>query len=141
MLARTIVARSVPRVFAARYSTKPTDGSVAQSKPFGKKEKAHEDEYIHRREVEELAKLRKQVSNLMELYVRMVLMIHPCKIEKKKKELVRLSLPNDFGALAHACPHRLSSSKYAKRLRMKRSKRRFGHRTACISGDRCLFQV
>ncbi|KAM6493177.1 hypothetical protein JOM56_011311 [Amanita muscaria] len=71
MLSRTIVARSVPRVFAARYSTKPTEGSVAQSKSFGKKEKAHEDEYIHRREVEELAKLRKQ-------------------IEKKKKELTEL---------------------------------------------------
>ncbi|KAH7103644.1 hypothetical protein BKA62DRAFT_696025 [Auriculariales sp. MPI-PUGE-AT-0066] len=34
------------------------EGSVAQSSGFSKKEKAHEDQYVHDKEVEKLRKLR-----------------------------------------------------------------------------------
>ncbi|KIJ18123.1 hypothetical protein PAXINDRAFT_167398 [Paxillus involutus ATCC 200175] len=46
-------------------------GSVAQSKEFGKKERAHEDEYARRHEAELLRKLK-------------------AEIEAKKKELAEL---------------------------------------------------
>jgi hypothetical protein len=82
MLARITVARRMPRAFVAHYSVR-AEGSVAQSKTFNKKEKAHEDEYIHRQEMDKLNKLQKQ-------------------IEKKKKELddlekVRADLENGAG--------------------------------------------
>ncbi|KAK2465509.1 hypothetical protein APHAL10511_002401 [Amanita phalloides] len=64
MLTRTIVARRIPQIFAVRYSSSSSDspaGSVARSKGFNKKEKAHEDEYIHRHELEQIAKMKKQI--------------------------------------------------------------------------------
>ncbi|PFH50359.1 hypothetical protein AMATHDRAFT_61176 [Amanita thiersii Skay4041] len=61
MLARFTAARRLPQLFAVRYSSSQVEGSVAKSKEFSKKEKAHEDEYIHRHEMEQLAKMRKQI--------------------------------------------------------------------------------
>ncbi|KIM41952.1 hypothetical protein M413DRAFT_445148 [Hebeloma cylindrosporum] len=73
MLSRIAIARRVPRAFAApvRMFNGRTEGTVAQSKGFNKKEKAHEDEYIHRHEQEQLAKMK-------------------AEIEKKKQELETL---------------------------------------------------
>ncbi|KAF8637134.1 hypothetical protein AX17_003038 [Amanita inopinata Kibby_2008] len=61
MLARITAARRIPQAFVARYSTSQKEGSVAQDKAFSKKERAHEDEYIHRHEMEQLAKMKKQI--------------------------------------------------------------------------------
>ncbi|KAF5329261.1 hypothetical protein D9619_009014 [Psilocybe cf. subviscida] len=60
------IARRLPRAFAApaRFYTVGgrSEGSVAQSKgSFSKKEKAHEDQFIHKHEQEQLAKLRAQI--------------------------------------------------------------------------------
>ncbi|PPQ83931.1 hypothetical protein CVT25_000676 [Psilocybe cyanescens] len=57
-------ARRLPRavgVSARLYTTGRTEGSVAQSKGFNKKEKAHEDQFVHAHEMEQLAKLRAQI--------------------------------------------------------------------------------
>ncbi|EDR09691.1 uncharacterized protein LACBIDRAFT_319042 [Laccaria bicolor S238N-H82] len=59
--ARISVARRLPTVFVARYTDGRVEGTVAQSKGFSKKEKAHEDEYIHRHEMELLQKMKKQI--------------------------------------------------------------------------------
>jgi len=58
-------------MLSVRYNSGPA-GSVAQSKGFSKKEKAHEDEFIHRQEMAKLEKMKKE-------------------IEKKKQELDKLS--------------------------------------------------
>ncbi|KAH7882206.1 hypothetical protein F5I97DRAFT_437088 [Phlebopus sp. FC_14] len=73
MIAR--IARRAPSSLAGRaafvrYTSSVKEGSVAQSKEFGKKEKAHEDEYARRHEAELLRKLK-------------------AEIEAKKQELVR----------------------------------------------------
>ncbi|KAF8153985.1 hypothetical protein B0H34DRAFT_719918 [Crassisporium funariophilum] len=61
MLSRILAARRLPRTFAVRaYSDSRSEGSVAQSKAFNKKEKAHEDQYIHQHELEQLKKLKAQ---------------------------------------------------------------------------------
>ncbi|TFK68001.1 hypothetical protein BDN72DRAFT_898506 [Pluteus cervinus] len=63
MLAR-IAARRVPRLATAvpmRFKSSGVEGSVAQSREFGKKEKAHEDQYVHQHEVAQLKKLREQI--------------------------------------------------------------------------------
>ncbi|KAF8968740.1 hypothetical protein BDZ97DRAFT_1789779 [Flammula alnicola] len=64
MLSRISAARRLPRAFAAPvrlYTIGRTEGSVAETKSFGKKEKAHEDQYVHKHEVEQLAKLKEQI--------------------------------------------------------------------------------
>ncbi|KAF8646263.1 hypothetical protein AX16_007303 [Volvariella volvacea WC 439] len=63
MLAARTIARRVPRlaVVPARYKSSQVEGSVARSREFGKKEKAHEDEYVHRHEQELLRKLKAQI--------------------------------------------------------------------------------
>ncbi|KAG6829232.1 hypothetical protein H0H92_005234 [Tricholoma furcatifolium] len=63
MLARISALRTIPRVVVVpvRYQSGPTEGSVAKSREFGKKEKAHEDEYVHRHEMELLKKMREQI--------------------------------------------------------------------------------
>ncbi|KAF9546252.1 hypothetical protein CPC08DRAFT_379804 [Agrocybe pediades] len=62
MLSRISAVRAVPRAFATRsYVTGRTEGSVAQSKGFNKKEKAHEDQYVLQHEREQLEKLRAQI--------------------------------------------------------------------------------
>ncbi|KAG2005744.1 hypothetical protein CC2G_002124 [Coprinopsis cinerea AmutBmut pab1-1] len=43
------------------YSLGRSEGSVAQSREFGKKEKAHEDQYVKRHEAEQLAKLKASI--------------------------------------------------------------------------------
>jgi len=43
------------------FSNVYSEGSVARSKGFNKKEKAHEDEYTRRHEREQLEKLRKEI--------------------------------------------------------------------------------
>ncbi|EIM84399.1 uncharacterized protein STEHIDRAFT_123206 [Stereum hirsutum FP-91666 SS1] len=43
---------------AKRFTSSFKEGSTASSKEFGKKEKAHEDQYIHQHEAEKLKKLR-----------------------------------------------------------------------------------
>ncbi|KAF8890706.1 hypothetical protein BD779DRAFT_243636 [Infundibulicybe gibba] len=62
MLSRLSVRRA-PRftAIALRYSSSQVEGSVAQSKGFNKKEKAHEDEYARRHEAELLKKMREQI--------------------------------------------------------------------------------
>ncbi|KAF8064218.1 hypothetical protein FPV67DRAFT_1504016 [Lyophyllum atratum] len=64
MLARFTAVRAVPRLafVPVRYATSGTEGSVAHgSKSFKAKEKAHEDEYIHRHEMELLAKMKEEI--------------------------------------------------------------------------------
>jgi hypothetical protein len=78
MLAR-ISFRQVPlaaRVYARSYTSSFREGSVAASKEFGKKEKAHEDQYIKREERRKLEKIRAEV-------------------EKKKAELAELQRQHD----------------------------------------------
>ncbi|KAF4588636.1 hypothetical protein EYR40_010189 [Pleurotus pulmonarius] len=62
MLARLAVRR-VPRVTVAsvRFSSSLKEGSVAQSREFSKKEKAHEDQYIRQHEQQLLQKLRDSI--------------------------------------------------------------------------------
>ncbi|KAG5643186.1 hypothetical protein DXG03_001390 [Asterophora parasitica] len=67
MLSRISVVRSAPRLFVVpvRYKTSSVEGSVAQSKGFSKKEKAHEDEYVHRHELELLQKIRNEGPSML----------------------------------------------------------------------------
>ncbi|KAH7922511.1 hypothetical protein BV22DRAFT_1037407 [Leucogyrophana mollusca] len=46
---------------ARRYTSSVKEGSVAQSKGFSKKEKAHEDEYARKHEAELLRKLKNEI--------------------------------------------------------------------------------
>ncbi|KAG2076033.1 hypothetical protein BDR04DRAFT_814218 [Suillus decipiens] len=60
----TVIARRVPltRIVLSRaYTSSIREGSVAQSKGFSKKEKAHEDEYARKHEAELLRKLKAEV--------------------------------------------------------------------------------
>ncbi|KAJ7041143.1 hypothetical protein C8F04DRAFT_1080362 [Mycena alexandri] len=78
MLSRLSAIRRVPQLSAAtkRFTSSLKEGSVAQSKGFSEKEKAHENEYIHRSEAEKLRKLR-------------------AEIERKKNELDDLQKEHD----------------------------------------------
>ncbi|KAI0052456.1 hypothetical protein FA95DRAFT_1601824 [Auriscalpium vulgare] len=55
---RRIAVRSLPM---RTYTTSVKDGSVASSREFGKKEKAHEDQYARKHEREQLEKLKKEI--------------------------------------------------------------------------------
>ncbi|KIJ61215.1 hypothetical protein HYDPIDRAFT_31519 [Hydnomerulius pinastri MD-312] len=63
----TLVARRASSTLAARaalvrsYTSSVKEGSVAQSKGFSKKEKAHEDEYARRHEADLLRKLKAEI--------------------------------------------------------------------------------
>ncbi|PPQ65466.1 hypothetical protein CVT24_010797 [Panaeolus cyanescens] len=60
------VARRVPRTFVAPvrlYTIGRSEGSVAESRGFSKKEKAHEDQYVKQHEREQIEKLRKQIAD------------------------------------------------------------------------------
>ncbi|KAJ6615375.1 hypothetical protein B0H10DRAFT_2041137 [Mycena sp. CBHHK59/15] len=72
MLSRIAAVRRLPQLATAprRFTSSLKEGSVAQSKGFSEKEKAHENEYARRHEAQQLQKLR-------------------AEIEKKKTELVR----------------------------------------------------
>jgi len=50
-------APTLSQVSKALYSTSGKDGSVAQSREFNKKEKAHEDFYVRQREEAQMRKL------------------------------------------------------------------------------------
>ncbi|KAL4077609.1 hypothetical protein J3A83DRAFT_4368940 [Scleroderma citrinum] len=63
-----MLARVSPTLYARRlslamrtYSTGRSEGSVAQTREFGKKEKAHEDEYARRHDAELLRKLKADI--------------------------------------------------------------------------------
>ncbi|KAJ2915357.1 hypothetical protein MD484_g5084, partial [Candolleomyces efflorescens] len=61
---RTVAARRVVSrvpVAARSYTIGRSEGSVAESRGFNKKEKAHEDQYVHKHEAEQIAKLRAQI--------------------------------------------------------------------------------
>ncbi|KAI9511234.1 hypothetical protein F5148DRAFT_1172797 [Russula earlei] len=72
MLARTSLRQIslAAKPSARRYTSSIKEGSVAASREFGKKEKAHEDQYIKQTERRKLEKLK-------------------AEMEKKKAELVR----------------------------------------------------
>ncbi|PAV15588.1 INH1 subunit of the mitochondrial F1F0 ATP synthase [Pyrrhoderma noxium] len=57
--ARISAARRVPAF--ARLARFYSEGDVARSKEFSKKEKAHEDQFIHQLEKEQLKKLKAQI--------------------------------------------------------------------------------
>ncbi|KAJ7260883.1 hypothetical protein B0H12DRAFT_1106877 [Mycena haematopus] len=59
-----------------RFTSSLKEGSVAQSKGFSEKERAHENEYAHRQEVQQLEKLK-------------------AEIERKKSELNQLQAQHD----------------------------------------------
>jgi len=59
------------RASACSYTSSTKDGSVASSREFGKKEKAHEDQYIRASERKKLEKIK-------------------AEMEKKKSELAEL---------------------------------------------------
>ncbi|KAF8736348.1 hypothetical protein AX14_000461 [Amanita brunnescens Koide BX004] len=62
MLARTIVARRIPQMLSVRHNSGSYAGSVAQSQGFGRKEKAHEDEFVHRQELAKLQKMKEEIA-------------------------------------------------------------------------------
>jgi len=64
------------RVSARSYTTSAREGSVAASREFGKKEKAHEDQYIKKEERRKIEKLKE-------------------KMDKKKAELAALQKEHD----------------------------------------------
>jgi len=64
------------RVSTRSYTSSARDGSVAASREFGKKEKAHEDQYIKKEERRKLEKIKE-------------------KMEKKKYELAELQKEHD----------------------------------------------
>ncbi|KAJ7160874.1 hypothetical protein C8R46DRAFT_1105801 [Mycena filopes] len=78
MLSRLSALRRVPQLTAAskRFTSSLKEGSVAQSKGFSEKERAHENEYVRRTEAEKLKKLR-------------------AEIERKKNELDDLQKEHD----------------------------------------------
>ncbi|KAJ7619457.1 hypothetical protein FB45DRAFT_1033312 [Roridomyces roridus] len=73
MFSRITAARRLPQIITVpkRFTSSINEGSVASSKDFGRKEKAHEDQYTRARETELLKKMR-------------------AEIDKKKSELERL---------------------------------------------------
>ncbi|KAH8822795.1 hypothetical protein DL96DRAFT_1619275 [Flagelloscypha sp. PMI_526] len=74
MLSRFVVRapRIAPRTVATvRWTSSTKEGSTAQSREFGSREKAQEDMYVRERQKQVLAKLREE-------------------IEKKKNELAAL---------------------------------------------------
>ncbi|KAJ7468692.1 hypothetical protein FB451DRAFT_1257021 [Mycena latifolia] len=87
MLCRISAVRRLPQlaVVPRRFTSSLNEGSVAQSKGFSEKEKAHENEYARRHEAQLLAKMR-------------------ADIEKKKTELEQLQKEHD-AELAKASKH------------------------------------
>ncbi|KAF8229389.1 hypothetical protein L208DRAFT_178208 [Tricholoma matsutake] len=61
MLARLAAVRRVPRLIVVPMRYNSSDGSVAQSKEFGRKERAHEEQYAHQQEIELLHKMKDQI--------------------------------------------------------------------------------
>ncbi|KIY48563.1 hypothetical protein FISHEDRAFT_73531 [Fistulina hepatica ATCC 64428] len=63
MLSRLSVARRVPQslAFARSYTTSGSDGSVAQDHAWKGKERAAEDQFARRHEVELLEKMRREI--------------------------------------------------------------------------------
>lgn len=59
-IARRLPAATTP-MLGRGFSNVYSEGSVAQSKGFNKKEKAHEDQYTRKHEREQLEKLRKEI--------------------------------------------------------------------------------
>ncbi|KAF5347298.1 hypothetical protein D9756_009891 [Leucocoprinus leucothites] len=72
MLARLTATRRLPQILSVRYSSGIRDqGSVAHSKEFSKKEKAHEDQFVRQHEQEQIRKLREKINKKQaELVVR-----------------------------------------------------------------------
>jgi len=64
------------RASTRSYTSSSKEGSVAASREFGKKEKAHEDQYIKREERRKLEKIR-------------------AEMERKKVELAELQKEHD----------------------------------------------
>ncbi|KAF7760028.1 hypothetical protein Agabi119p4_11723 [Agaricus bisporus var. burnettii] len=62
MLARLTAARRLPRVLGVRFANTRAEGSVAQSREFSKKEKAHEDQFIREHERQQIKKLQEQIN-------------------------------------------------------------------------------
>ncbi|KAF8491956.1 hypothetical protein JB92DRAFT_3147569 [Gautieria morchelliformis] len=62
----TRLARVPTFAVLARRAYSDYPGSVAQSQGFGKKEKAHEDQYARQKEMEELKKIREQLKLMAE---------------------------------------------------------------------------
>ncbi|KAJ7145777.1 hypothetical protein C8R44DRAFT_755849 [Mycena epipterygia] len=63
MLSRISIARRLPQLAAAprRFASSVKEGSVAQSKGFSEKERAHENEYARRHETQQLQKMRAEI--------------------------------------------------------------------------------
>ncbi|KAK7029858.1 INH1 subunit of the mitochondrial F1F0 ATP synthase [Favolaschia claudopus] len=78
MFSRLTVVRRLPQLTATskRFTSSLREGSVAQSKGFSEKERAHENEYARRQEAQVLEKLK-------------------AEIERKKTELDQLQAQHD----------------------------------------------
>ncbi|KAK7055084.1 INH1 subunit of the mitochondrial F1F0 ATP synthase [Favolaschia claudopus] len=78
MFSRLSVVRRLPQLTATskRFTSSLKEGSVAQSKGFSEKERAHENEYARRQEAQVLEKLK-------------------AEIERKKTELDQLQAQHD----------------------------------------------
>lgn len=62
MLVRLTTVRRLPQTLGVRlFSSIRPEGSVAQSKEFSKKERAHEDQFIRQHEQEQLRKLKADI--------------------------------------------------------------------------------
>ncbi|KAG6832573.1 hypothetical protein H0H87_001229 [Tephrocybe sp. NHM501043] len=92
MLTRLTALRTIPRlaVVPARLKSSTVEGSVAQDKGFSKKEAAHENEYIHRHDIELLTKLKAEASAFTCSTSLVVDVSVFSKIEKKMLELDKL---------------------------------------------------
>ncbi|KAJ6476308.1 hypothetical protein C8R45DRAFT_1009558 [Mycena sanguinolenta] len=78
MFSRLTVVRRLPQltVTSKRFASSLKEGSVAQSKGFSEKERAHENEYARRHEAQQLEKIK-------------------AEIERKKTELNQLQAQHD----------------------------------------------
>ncbi|KAF9444947.1 hypothetical protein P691DRAFT_711101, partial [Macrolepiota fuliginosa MF-IS2] len=62
MLARLTATRRLPQLARVRFASDiRSQGSVAKSPQFSKKEKAHEDQYVREHEQAQLQKLRTEI--------------------------------------------------------------------------------
>ncbi|KAJ7737870.1 hypothetical protein DFH07DRAFT_752816 [Mycena maculata] len=67
MFSRITAARRLPQLVAVprRWTSSVKEGSVAQSKGFRRKERAHENEYARRHETQLLQKMRAEVCRVL----------------------------------------------------------------------------
>ncbi|KAL9710524.1 hypothetical protein Ac2012v2_006058 [Leucoagaricus gongylophorus] len=97
MLVRLTTVRRLPQTLGVRlFSSIRPEGSVAQSKEFSKKERAHEDQFIRQHEQEQLRKLKADVLDLLPPLSNVILTSYlPRSTRKRLNSCVCLSLTSN----------------------------------------------